>query len=126
MINKISFLFLFFLSLYIKAQNNDFISLKKDQYGNALSYKFDKALNNEFFFWFKIDYTEKNDPAFSSNEYYINAKCDNISSAMLSYKNDWRIDDEDDKVIEVPTNDIIYVPVKKNEKIYFLFDKYCK
>ena len=123
--NKTTCLLLIFLSLYFKAQNNEFIPLGKDKYGNNLSYKLDKILEQEFFFWFKLEYTEKNDPAISKSEYYINAKCINKTTAMLKYSNDWRKDDEDDKIYEVPQKSIIYEDAS-NSKTSFLFKELCK
>lgn len=121
----ISFLALL-LIIFMKAQKSEFISIGKDAYGNSLSYKMDKTLDNEFFYWFKIEYTLENDPGISKTEYYINSKCDNKSSAMLKYANDWRKDDEDDKFYEASKNQIKYIVASKNDKTYFLFKKYCE
>ena len=86
----------------------------------------DKIFENEFFYWFKIENTFENDPGISKSEYYVNAKCSDKSTAMLSYSNDWRKDDEDDGIYVIPKEKIIYVPSSKNNKIYFLFKKHCK
>jgi len=123
--NKLPFILLFFFSLYYKAQENKFISLGKDKDGNTLSYKLDKTLKEEFFFWFRIEYTEQNDPAISKSEYYINANCSNKTTAMLKYANDWRKDDEDDKIYDVPVKDIVYKDASNN-KTAFLFKENCK
>lgn len=109
----------------VTAQNTEYISLGKDQYGNSTYYKIDKTTDNEFFFWFKIEYTMANDPGMSNSEFYINAKCYNKTTAMLKYKNDWRNDDENDGIYEAPRDKIQYVQSTKNDKTYFLFKKYC-
>ena len=115
-----------FIFSFIKSQNTEYISIGNDQYGNSLFYKIDKTLNNEFYFWFKIEYTLENDPGMSKSEYYLHAKCDNKTEAILKYKNDWRKDDEDDRIHEATKDQIKYVQTSKNHKTYFLFEKNCK
>ncbi|MCW3161795.1 hypothetical protein [Chryseobacterium oryctis] len=126
MINRILFIIGICSTIFIKAQKNEYISLGNDQYGNSLFYKLDKTLGNEFFYWFKIEYTMNNDPGMFKSEFYVNAKCENKTTAMLKYKNDWRKDDEDDGIYEVTKEKVKYIQSVKNDKTYFLFKKNCK
>ena len=124
--NKILILLFIFSIAFLKAQDNEYISLGKDKYGDSMFYKIDKNLENEFFFWLKVEYTMENDRGRSKTEYYVNAKCDNKTTALLKYANDWRKDDEDDKFYDFPKDKIEYVPTAKNGVTYFLFKKLCK
>ena len=123
--NIISFLLFFCFITSIDAQQNKYYSLGKDERGNCVSYQIDKTLHNEFYFWLKVEYKKENDLDISKTEFYIHAKCDNKTTGVLKYKNDWRKDDKNDQFYESPKNLVEYAPTLEDNKIYPLFKKYC-